>query len=401
MTKRRGNGEGGIYKAADGYWHASIEMGWVAGKRKRWTAKAKTKARLMDKLEQARRELATTGTIAAKDVTVTQWFDRWLPTTRESTAPNTVKQREYSRRHVDAAIGSIPLHRLTPMMVQGMVDSIIADGRHPTAVKARDVLRTALNAAVAEGLVIRNVADYVRVPSHAGKERTPLTAEQARKLIANTKDDRLGSLWLFALMTGLRRGEMVGLTWDRLDLATGTADVSWQLHRLAYSHGCEKKPCGRRFAGDCPSRFMDLPKTQEHTSVVGSLVLSRPKTKRSRRRVPLAPILVERLREHRKATLSEPNPHGFVWARPDGMPLDPEQALAAWHEALAANEIPATPLHASRHTTATLLMEAGVPTKVISELVGHTNIAMTEAYQHADLSATMAAVIELGERLSS
>ena len=402
-TKRRGNGEGGIYQSADGMWHASIELGWAGGKRRRWTAKSKSKARLLEKVAHARTELTSTGTIARKDLTLADWMPRWLTTQREY-APKTYDARARASRQIIATLGSTPLYRLTPLGVQAEVDAIAAE-RIETARKYLEALSLALDAAVREGLVTRNVAKHAKKPSALSEddvEREPLTTADARALLAKTAKKRLGSMWAFVLLTGTRKGEATGLTWDRLDLEAGTADISWQLQRVRWVHGCgSPTTCRTKRGADCPARTLALPKSRKYVVLDGTLVLAGPKTKRSRRLIPLAPALVKALKAHRKATMGKPNPHNLVWTRDeDGYPLTPEDALRAWHADLSEHKIDPTPLHASRHTTATLLMELGVPDKVIAELVGHVKVTTTRGYQHVDLTATRAAVAELGDLLA-
>lgn len=397
-SARRLKGDGTLYQRTDGLWVAAIDLGYGPdGKRKRWTGASRTKEGALAKLREARVEHASTGSVTSKTVTVGDWLDEWL---RDVAKPN-VRPKTYVdyercvRLHLKPRLGREKIARLTPQHIRRVEQAIAKDKTPATAASAHRCLSVALSAAVADGLIPRNPAEHVAPPRTLVTEREPLSAEQATLLLAKTADDALGSRWAFALLTGARQGEALGLEWDRVDLAKGTADIAWQLQRLPFRHGCAGD-CKVKRAGSCPKRELDTPDGFEVRDIDGSgLVLTRPKSEKGTRVIPLAPALVDALKRRRRANIAP----GLVWTRDDRRPLDPRQDAVAWDELLKAHGLPDVPLHAARHTTATLLLEQGVDAEVIKQILGHSQIVTTRGYQHVSLELARRAVDELGQSL--
>jgi integrase len=137
---------------------------------------------------------------------------------------------------------------------------------------------------------------------------------------------------------------------------------------------------------------LDVPQDFETRSIGGSsLLLTRPKTTRSTRLIPLAPALVAVLSSHDSRD-------GLVWTN-HGRPIDPKDDALAWDAMLKRLDLPDVPLHSTRHTTATLLMEMGVDATVVQAIMGHTDVVVTRSYQHTDLSLARKALDGLGESI--
>jgi integrase len=395
---RRPNGDGALFQRGDGTWVARLDLGYdELGRRRRWTGKSKDRNVALNKLRKARKEYEDTGTVSNKSTTVAQWLDHWIEQiARPSVKPMTyVDYERCIRLHLKPGLGRYKLHQMTPADVRTFEQKLAKAKTPATARSAHRVLSAALSDAASDGLVMRNVAQLVTPPKVVAKTRSALTVEEAKQVIEATADQPLGSRWAFALYTGTRQGESIGLEWDRVDLKEGTADISWQLQRLPFEHGCGGT-CDKKRAGSCPDRRLALPEGFEHRVVEGGLVLTRPKTHRGRRVIPLPPTMVDALRTLRKQSLTK----GLVWTREGGRPIDPAGDLEAWHDMLEEVGVRSVPLHSARHTTATLLMELGVDVTVIQSIMGHTEVTTTQGYQHADLSMARRAIDGLGEALS-
>jgi integrase len=184
-----------------------------------------------------------------------------------------------------------------------------------------------------------------------------------------------------ALLYGMRQGEALGLRWDGIDVDAGTIDLAWQVARLSWRHGCGGT-CGRKRAAECPGRTFDAPAGFEHHQLEGQICLTRPKTAAGVRVVPIVPMIAAALEHRARAAAGQPNPHGLVFATPDGKPIPQKADHTAWHALLLAADLPPVPLHTARHTAATLLLEAGVDGPTAAAILGHSTVVQTRAYQH-------------------
>lgn len=414
---RRRKGDHSLYwKASRGLWVVRIDRGiGPDGKRDRWEATAKTESAARAKLTKALRELDTNGVIGDRRTTVAAWLTTWLATiVRPNARPATyVDYERCVRLHLAPRIGRHPIGKLTPAHVRAAEDDIATTLTPATARSAHRVLSVALTAAVREGLVGRNVAAAVTPPKSTPATRDALTADDARALLAyaTIHDPDRADLWAAALLQGARRGEAVGLEWDRVDLDAETVDLCWQLRRLPFEHGCQRDQpakgiagaCGRSRPGSCPRKRLAVPHGYEHRVVDGGLCLVRPKTSGSVRLLPLAPTLAGMLRARREAMVTAGRiPAGFVWTRAmdDARPFDPDDVTAAWSDLVTSAGVPVVDLHSARHTTATLLLELGVPERVVQEILGHTVAATTQVYQHVDLALARAALARLNDAVA-
>jgi integrase len=284
------------------------------------------------------------------------------------------------RNHLLPMVGHIPLVDLTAADVRGVGSAVLDQGRSSTtALHTYRVLAIALAAAHREGYTYRDAAKQVRPPRKARPDLAVLTAAHARTIICASSGDRLGSRWAAALLTGARQGELLGLELDRVG---DSLDLSWQLQRLTWTHGCGGR-CGWSRGTDCPDRRMLAPAGFESRHLTGGLWLTRPKSAAGWRQVPLVGSLRAAVERRREAAMAEANPHGLLWTGggATGAPIDPSVDNRAWKRLLSGLDVPQARLHDARHAAVTLLYEAGVPEVVAMDVVGHSTVSMTRAYR--------------------
>lgn len=405
-SSRRTKGDGSLYRRADGMWVGSVEMGVTAdGRRRRKVVTHSTHAGALEKLRKARRDVEVHGVVPTRSVTVEQWLARWLDEIcAPRVKPRTLDSYRSHARLVGSLVGSVRLDKLSASHVRKMRADILRpapDGTtrsSTTALHCHRLLSKALKDGVREGVVLRNVAELTDAPAKVIHEARPLSGDQARDFLRYVSDDPMAARWALALIYGTRQGESLGLTWDAVNFDDEWIDLEWQLQRLTWRHGCAR-PCGRKPAS-CPERNHGIPAGVEYREVEGAWVLTRPK-RGKRRRVPLIPQMAAFLRLRLEQAKFDPNPHGLVFARPDGMPLAPTADNAAWHANLDALGFPSTPLHDARHTAATLLLELGVDANVIQAILGHSDVLTTRGYQTVSLSLARTALEGLGRSLEA
>jgi integrase len=356
---RRGSGEGNIYQRADGRWEARIQLGYAHGRRRRKSFYGYTRAEVQEKLTQALRDQHQGLSVGTDDrQTVGQFLTRWLAdSVQPSVRPKTYTTYEsYVRCHLIPELGRIPLVRLSPSDVQGLMNRKLQSGLSPRTVHhIRAVLRRALNQANRWALVPRNVATLVDAPRVPRYEVRIMTPDEARQFLRAVQGDRLEALFTMALMIGLRQGELLGLQWDDIDLSTNRLVIRRALQR-----------------------------------VNGRLQLVEPKTQSSRRMLVLPPMVVEALHGHRVRQLEERlwagsrwQEHSLVFTTSVGTPLDGTNVTHRLHAILVDEGLLRLRFHDLRHACASLLLAQGVHPRVVMEQLGHSQISLTlNTYSH-------------------
>lgn len=401
---RRKQGMGGIHqRKSDG-----IYVGYVTlpddprtGKRRRKWVSSKTRAGVERKLRDLRKELDRAGDLPTSSPQLRKWLEthdqRHLSTLKPKAA---AAARSAITHYINPIIGKVRLERLTAQHIYQMHDYVTEtlDLSSSTANQAHRVLRKALSDAVEQQGLSRNVAEIVSPPAIAVTKRKALTAGQAKALLYANRGEALTALRLaLALLTGMRQGECLGLTWGAIDFERGTITVSWQLQNISYVHGCEPS-CSKPRAIQCPDKRFEYPDGEEIIQVRGALHLLRPKSRKGWREVPMAPILADMLKAYKKEHY-QPHEHDLVLLREDGTPLPPRFDAGLWKQALVSAKLPHVPLHSARHTTATLLHELGVPEQVRMQILGHASATVTQGYTHIASDEAAAAMGKLGDLL--
>ncbi|MBI3325690.1 MAG: site-specific integrase [Nitrospinae bacterium] len=310
-----------------------------------------------------------------------EWLDTWLHEYKKpSVRPLTFDSYEaLVRCHIKATIGHIPLQDLRPEHLQRLYNDKRKAGLSPRTVRyIHAVVHGGLEQAMKSQLVVRNVSEATILPSDVKREMHPLSLDQVRQLLSAIGQDRLfPAIWL-ELGTGLRRGELLALRWQHVDLEMGLLQVKQSLERVK----------NHEATGDDR-------KTR--------LLLQEPKTALSRRTIPIPEDIVEELKRHKARQAQEKlllgqayQDHGLVFSLPDGKPLEPRNFTRHFDWMLKQAGLPHIRFHDARHTFATLMLELGESPKTVQTLLGHSKIAMTlDIYSHVSLDLEKRAAARL------
>lgn len=293
--------------------------------------------------------------------------EEWLPAIRSTIRPSTYSS--YSMlvsKHVSPALGKEKLQALTPGKLNALYSFLLSNGRSDgrgglsakTVRNIHVVIRKSLGDAVRWGRVARNVATFADAPRlrQAGdKEMRTWNATELRTFLESISEDRLYAAWFLGAMTGMRRGEILGVRWQDIDLDSGSLSIRQTLITTDYK-----------------------------------LTFSSPKTKRSRRQIALDRQTLSVLRAHHKRQLEERmmvgagyEDSGLAFTVPTGGAVHPDAFSQAFERHVRRAGLPRIRLHDLRHTYATLALAAGIPVKIVSERLGHASIAITlDVYSH-------------------
>ncbi len=361
MAKKNGNGEGGITRhKKSGLYMARYTVQTPEGP-KRKTIYGKKRQDVAGKLAKVLADRADGIVYNDENLTLGEYLDRWLrDLVRGSVRESTFDRDSYLVcAHIKPNLGGVKLKKLTAFDVQGLYRDRMDYGLSASTVnKVHSVLHKALARAVRWSLIPRNVTESVKAPRPAPEEMHPLSAEEARKLVNAARGDRLEALYVLAIHTGMRRGELLGLKWSDVDLENARVSIQRTLTRVDN---------GKRHA------------------------LGDPKTKKSRRTVRLTPQAVEVLKSHLERQIREIDAlgdhyddQGLIFTSEARTPINPSN-LRQRSFAPLLNEagLPHIRFHDLRHTCATLLLSTGVHPKFVQELLGHATIAITlDTYSH-------------------
>jgi integrase len=364
MPRTRSPNEGTIYRdRRTGRYVARLPARY--GRQSRAGFRTRTEALEWLRQELARRERNPVP-LAADRTTVAEYLAYWLRQVAPTMRPSSVRHHTgIRRRYLIPALGAVPLGRLQPTQIQDFYTALRQgewNGRRPgpaTLLAVHATLRRALRCAVQWGLLERSPLERVVAPPSPRPRVAYWTPAEVCRFLEAVRGHPWESLYVVAAYTGLRQGELLALRWEDVDLARGVVVV-------------------RRTAQRVPRQ---------------GWVFGPPKTGRERA-VPLAPRTREVLRAlwvRERAAGQEPA--GLIWRSPSGDPLTPQRLREIFVATAQAAGLPRLRFHDLRHTTATLCLQAGVPLRVVAELLGHTNPAMTAAvYTHVPSALVEAAV---------
>lgn len=360
----RGKGEGSIFKDSRGLWNGVIELPPLNGERRRKKIRRKSKPELVKAMSEAKSELQRLGDLPTVNQTVEQWFGYWLKQVAKEVRPNTFDgYRRTVENHIIPAIGKVKLDKLTATHIRRVHDGILAKGlSSTTALLAHRTMSVSFKIAVREGRIGRNPAELTAAPRKAKPALEAFDLAEALNFLEKASRDPVrGAQWATALLTGARRGEVLGLEVNRV---TDVVDLSWQLIRLPLS-GVDGKP--------------NVPADYEYRHLTGGLYLTRPKSSKSWRIIPLVGPLQGYLEKY--IPMMPENEWGLLFTN-DGKPISPDQASRDWRADLERYGISKDlRLHDARHSTVDLLYEAGLPEDIIQDIVGHSTRSTTRGYR--------------------
>jgi integrase len=292
----------------------------------------------------------------------------WLPAVKATIRPSTYNSYvQHVECHITPHIGSVKLAKLTGSQVNALYAKLAESGRKDgksglspmTIHHVHSCLHKACKDAVRWGHISRNPLDAADPPRKQGdgsREMQTWTKEELKAFLESVADERLAALWHTISMTGMRRGEAIGLRWSDVDLEAGRLSVRRAL----------------------------IPTNRE-------VVVSEPKTAKGRRVIALDATTVEVLKAQAARQLDEQKEWdeawvetGLVFTAENGAALDPESVSRYWRQAAKKAMLPQIRLHDLRHTHATLALQAGIHPKVVSERLGHATVSITlDTYSHA------------------
>ncbi len=354
--KTRKNGEGTLFKRSDGRWQASF----VPENGKRLYFYGKTKAEALEKLRTAQHEDQKGLLATGPKQKLGDYLVEWLEATHKPpmVKPSTyIQYRSAIHRHLVPGLGHIFLRKLTPQHVQAFYAQKVKEGLKPrTIALIHAALHKALENAIRWNLISRNVASLVSLPRAEAHEIHPLTSDEVEKLVAAAHGHWLEPILILAVTTGMRRGELLALHWNDIDLERGELHVRHTVNRLA-SYG---------------------------------VVELDPKTRSSRRKIVLSNVALKTLKDHRLYQEQIKVKAGDQWKAMNlvftndyGDFISVDKLLRHFKALLVKAGLPHMRFHDLRHSAATILLTMGVHPKVVQELLGHSTIAMTmDTYSH-------------------
>lgn len=380
---KRGQGEGTISKRPDGTWWARITVGRTPdGKQKRKAFYGKTRKEVQEKLTAALNEINNNTYIEPSNITVAQWIDVWLKDYKKNFVRGSTYERYvHAARNITGKIGSVKLKELKTDVVQKAINELNYELSPYTVSKVLTLIRMALNQAVEDELIKTNVAKKCKTPIGNMTESRALTKEEQIRFMELIKERAHGEVFLFALGTGMRIGEIEALTWDDIDFDAKTVRVI-----------------------RTTSHYKEDPDVKDSKYIVK---IGETKTRAGKRIIPLLPELEMLLRqvksEQNKIKMKEGEKYkdqNLVFCTNAGNLLGRSNLRLIFKRVVTRMGIPEIHIHCLRHTFATRCLENGVELRVVQEFLGHSSIKMTaEIYTHVLPEMKKASIMKIADTM--
>ena len=355
-SRKRGRGEGSIQKRADGTWRATISLGTGPdGKRRRKDIYGKTRSEVQKKLRNAQSANDAGKLPTPSKTTVAEYLKFWIENI--SRAQDSTKQRYLQdiKGHINPLIGKTRLQQLTGMHIDGVISTAVGKGLSPSSQqKIFAVLNKSFNDAVKRDLIGFNPCSKSDKPKVPRRQHTVWTAAESQAFLNHVKGHRWFALFTLAMFTGMRQGESLALFWSDIDWTNSKIRIARTLTDKGY-----KAVIGRRTKTDAGTRFLTVPA-----------------------------FVMDALDSHRAKMAMDGHPtqgDNLIFCTHTGTIIARRNLLNRTFKPLCkAANVPVLTWHEMRHTTATLLLESGIPINNVSELLGHASSVVTATiYAHA------------------
>jgi len=391
MAKRRANNEGTITKRKDGRWQVRITVGYdpITGKpiRKYFYAKKQKEAEAI--LTEMKQKLRTGTYVEPSKIRFGEWILKWLDV---YVKPN-VKPETYTdyydcvTKHINPGLGHYELQDLNNIIIQEYYNQKRVSGRldGTGGVSARRIhmmhqlINGSLKKAVKLHMIPINPAEDIELPPLKYKEFETLSADEVKRYLDAAREDRLYAAFLLELTTGLRRSELLGIPRDCFDPVKGEIRIVQTLKR-------------KKLAGEEKSR----------------LIISEPKTQKSKRTIPLLPEVVAEIKRFQAIQRQERlfygpkyKDSGLLFTSQIGTPLEPRGFNRRHERILKKAGLKHVRVHDLRHTFATLLLQNGESPSNVSEILGHARTSTTlDIYGHSTSEGKVRAVSRMGKLIN-
>ncbi len=338
----------------------------------------KTQAEVKEKLARAIEDNKGLDIVKAGQHTVGQWMDVWYENyAKIKVRPSSHKTHKgYIENHIKPSIGKIPLSKLTTLEVQALYRKLLTSGRvertgskrQPKGLSAKtvrninQVISSAMELAKSQKLILSNPTNGCALPKVEHQEMRTLTADQLAAFFREAKNSGVFEMYYLELATGLRRGELLGLKWDDINLEAGVIQIKRQVARIN-----------------------------------GEVVEAPLKTKNSYRTLSIGADAIEILREKQSKVTSE-----YVFPSSNGGPISPDSVLHMLHRVLKRAGLPPLRFHNLRHTFSTLALQNGVDIKMVSGMLGHYSTGfILDTYAHVTTAAQKETAKMMGSLLGN
>jgi len=353
MIKKRGNNEGSIFRRKNGSWRAQATLQGC-----RLSKTFNTRKEAQQWLKETINQIDNGLTYASTQLTLGQFLDSWLISTKSSYRSSTWEQyHRVIQRYINPQLGIIKIHDLRPDQIQGLYNHLISNGTGEwTVIKVHNVLHGALAHAFKTGMIPRNPASQTIRPKEPVKEMRVLDENQISQLLISVKDTQWETLLHLAISTGMRQMEILGLCWDDLDWVKQTIFVHRQLVR-SNSKNIQYAPLKTRYS----RRIIEL----------------------GARTIELLRVQDKRQHEMRLAAGERWNEYNLIFTTRYGGKIHPRNLLRGYKNVLRKANLPENRFHDLRHTAASLMLNLGIPVIVVSRRLGHARPSITlDVYGH-------------------